>query len=475
MSNSLSRSGERLTLTYAHRGNLALKVDVYPFTQKEPTTSSASSFPPQYPFVLFLHSCPTNPFFAGSRRNIPSWLLNICHVNNWPLLSADYRLAPEASQSDTWKDVVDLWKFINDQNNGFNWSIESAGPGSEADSGSCSLGEGFQRLQSARGIDPRKASIFAMGGAAPLGIAAAALLDPSPISITLTCPIIDPNAPFYNTPRPHHPPPSTPAQEVRLRSNRIRQVLSRTGQSDQAITTAIESSHRGASTSHPTSLIKSWSENWPWWRFSRTSAPRRDSPEMKAGKERNGLYEVVMKSGRLAGVLQPDEAIRTEYLLDPKLNHMIKTPFPPILILSGGHDQFTDPQGPRRLSVLLQKLDPAAAALDRLLQAGLRREQRMHALNTARIQRQQQGTRSQSSPKDSIASQHTLFDPSQRFIHRIVSQAPHAFDAYAQREDKRYIGEFDAVQSFIGTWISYAALTSTPAQHKAPRRRHEKL
>lgn len=160
--------GERLTLTYATRGTLPLRVDIYPFAPLPSTTSKSSSFPPPLPFVLYLHSSPKNPFFAGSRRSVPPWLLAVCKQRGWPLLSADYRLAPEATLDDAWKDVQALWAFIADQGC-LNWSIQSAGGGSEADSGVVSLAEGFQALQQRRGVDASKGCIVAAGGAAYLG------------------------------------------------------------------------------------------------------------------------------------------------------------------------------------------------------------------------------------------------------------------------------------------------------------------
>lgn len=159
---------ERVTLTYAWRGELPLKVDIYPFATPFVATSTASSFPPPSPFVLFLHSSPTNPGFSGSRAIIPPWLLTTCSKRGWPLLSADYRLAPEATLSHSWQDIQSLWSFIADEA-GLNWSLMSTGAGSEADTGTHTLGPGFVALQQRAGIDVSKAIIVAGGGSAYLG------------------------------------------------------------------------------------------------------------------------------------------------------------------------------------------------------------------------------------------------------------------------------------------------------------------
>lgn len=155
---------ERLTLTYGYRQRLPLKVDIYPFQLRQASTSSASSFPPPSPFILYLHSTPDNPFFGGSRQLVPPWLVSVCAERGWPLLSADYRLAPEATLTEAWKDVQALWAFIQDEG-GMNWSIASAGGGSEADSGNVSLNEGFALLQQRGGVDATRGCLVASGSA----------------------------------------------------------------------------------------------------------------------------------------------------------------------------------------------------------------------------------------------------------------------------------------------------------------------
>lgn len=433
-------SGERLTLTYTNRSNLALKVDVYPFTSKTPPTSSASSFPPQLPFILYLHSSATNPFFSGSKRDIPPWLLSLCSQKGWPLLCPDYRLAPEASVVETVEDIKEVWKFITDQA-GLNWCLDSAGAGSEVDTGSVDLNEGFVRLQHSNGVDPMRGCVVASGASAHLAAVAVGQLDPRPAAVVLTTPILDPNAQFYNTPRPVIPT----THPSRKRSQRIQAVLSRVGAVQDAIVAA---SDRAQTVDAAQSLTSAW----PWRRL-RTNT-HADKEEHKAAKERAGVYEAVLRSGRLAAVLQPEVALH-----DVLARH--NAPYPPTLLLSAADDQYADPLGHTAFLQLLRKAHPEGAALDDLLDAGLQRKQR---LTTAPVQ-------------------HELFEPSRRIILRIVpTPAQHAFHARCQRQDERYAGEFDAIEAFLQTWISYAPNASPHSSsssnintQRRQRRRHEKL
>lgn len=161
-------AAERLTVSYAQRGPLPLQLDLYPFAPRTPSTSASSSFPPPSSFVLYLHSAPRNPFFAGSKRQVPPWLLTVCRDQGLPLLSADYRLAPEATLSDSWDDLRLLWSFIADEG-GLNWAIKSAGGGSEADTGLNILADGHAALQHRGGVDAGQSCIVASGAAAYLG------------------------------------------------------------------------------------------------------------------------------------------------------------------------------------------------------------------------------------------------------------------------------------------------------------------
>lgn len=441
--------GERLTLTYCTRGDVPLRVDIYPFTPATSTTSKSSSFPPPSPFILYLHSSPRNPFFAGSRRLVPPWLLAVCKQKGWPLLSADYRLAPEATLADSWEDVRSLWSFIADQG-GMNWCITSAGGGSEADSGAVSLADGFQALQQRGGVDATKGCVVAAGGAAYLGALGGALLRPAPVSLVLTHPILDPASTWYTTPSP--PLPATPGSK--RRTKRLEAVLARAGQADKAIVAASDletyedQQDSSKSSSSNSNTIFGWDPSR--WR-SRMTSRSKERPGQIHGKERSSLYAAVRRSGQLPQILQPP--YRLADVVAGKCGVASNTPYPPLLLLSAGDDEYIDPLGAAQFLNSLRAADPAAAALDRLLERSLAHTQRG------------------GSPRDTVpiatanansTAKHgeELFDPTRRFLQRVVldRRARHGFDMLVWRNDERFAGEFDAIEGFLANWIHMASL-----------------
>ncbi|CAO1619332.1 unnamed protein product [Parajaminaea phylloscopi] len=424
-----SLASERLTLTYATRGDLPLCVDVYPFALPVVTASTGSSFPLLAPFVLFLHSSPKNPFFSGFRRLIPQWLLAICRDRGWPLVSPDYRLAPEADLSDSWTDLQSLWDFLADEG-GLNWSIKSAGGGSEADTGSSMLNDGFQALQHRGGLDASKCCVVATGGAAYLAALGAALLRPAPLALVLLNPILDPSASFYAAPTS---PAASATTVVKRRSKRLEGVLGRTGSKGQAIVCAIDVD---GSTEHATGL-RGWEP--PWWRMKYSG--RKAKAGHKEGKERSHLFATVLASGRLANVLQPP--VHLQRLLTTS-RAGTNVPYPPVFSLAGERDASIDPCGPTAFLDCLRSCDPAAAALDSLLSRSIAHQSGQGPCDTHR--------------KPAANSDAELFEPLHRFIHRTVPNAQHGFDAFALRDDHRYVGEFDAIEAFLANWFELAQL-----------------
>lgn len=506
--------GERLTLTYTTRGSLPLRVDIYPFVARPPATSTSSSFPPPSPFVLYLHSSPRNPCFAGSRRSVPPWLFSVCKKNGWPLLSADYRLAPEATLADSWSDLQALWAFIEDEG-AMNWAIASAGGGSEADSGLVTLGDGLTSLQQRGGIAAHKGCIVAPGGTSYLGaigcvfrwctfdltspytdlaicplpdihlrthLDSGAMLKPAPLAIFLTHPILDPTAPFYTRPSP----PLPPSPAVKRRIARLQSVLAKAGQVKEAIAEASDLDPHGRDSPNRS--------NWDpaaWWR---SRAAKKDRIGHVQGRERQSLYAVVLRSGQLARLLEPP--VRLDELTamttsSAKTQTPVNRPFPPIMILNSVDDTFIDVSAPDRFLQSLRNADPAATVMDHLLDLGLEEQMKQSAraanvsaatakanAAAAHPSRRARGSDSKSTAT-TAPSTGELFDPSRRFIHRTISKAFHGFDCMAQRDDERFAGEFDAAEAFLANWIGYAEVSERAAlsemQQRRRTKRHEKL
>ncbi|CAO1615876.1 unnamed protein product [Jaminaea pallidilutea] len=474
--------GERLTLTYTTRGSLPLRVDIYPFAARPPATSTSSSFPPPSPFVLYLHSSPRNPCFAGSRRSVPPWLFSVCKKNGWPLLSADYRLAPEATLSDSWSDLQALWAFIEDEG-AMNWAIASAGGGSEADSGLVTLGDGLTSLQQRGGIAAHKGCIVAPGGTSYLGAIGGAMLKPAPLAIFLTHPILDPTAPFYTRPSP----PLPPSPAVKRRIARLQSVLAKAGQVQEAIAEASDLDPHGRDSPNRS--------NWDpaaWWR---SRAAKKDRIGHVQGRERQSLYAVVLRSGQLARLLEPP--VRLDELTamttsSAKTQTPVNRPFPPIMILNSVDDTFIDVSAPDRFLQSLRNADPAATVMDHLLDLGLEEQMKQSAraanvsaatakanAAAAHPSRRARGSDTKSTATAAPSSTGELFDPSRRFIHRTISKAFHGFDCMAQRDDERFAGEFDAAEAFLANWVGYAEVSERAAlsemQQRGRTKRHEKL
>lgn len=80
--------------------NLDLKVDIiYPSSLK--FVSAA---------VLYLHGGGLTGF---DRELLPPHIAQSCLLRNWPIISADYRLMPQASAQDMLDDVISAHSFVN--------------------------------------------------------------------------------------------------------------------------------------------------------------------------------------------------------------------------------------------------------------------------------------------------------------------------------------------------------------------------
>ncbi|EQB53620.1 hypothetical protein CGLO_06635 [Colletotrichum gloeosporioides Cg-14] len=100
MSSQALRGAHRLTKTkhvFAHH-NIPLECDVY----------SAEDYPATSPVFLYFHS---GGLVTGSRSCVPPWLAQVCFRNKWPLVSASYRLLPQAKASGLLEDARAAYKF----------------------------------------------------------------------------------------------------------------------------------------------------------------------------------------------------------------------------------------------------------------------------------------------------------------------------------------------------------------------------
>ncbi|GAW11795.1 hypothetical protein ANO14919_011470 [Xylariales sp. No.14919] len=88
---------DRLTFTYATH-QIPLECDVY----------SSSTYPPDSPVFLFFHA---GGLVRGARNCVPPWLVQVCIYRQWPLISASYRLFPQANGESLLEDVTAAYEF----------------------------------------------------------------------------------------------------------------------------------------------------------------------------------------------------------------------------------------------------------------------------------------------------------------------------------------------------------------------------
>ncbi|KAF6807715.1 endomembrane protein 70-like protein [Colletotrichum sojae] len=94
------RVGPRLIKTchvYALH-TIPLECDVY----------AAGDYPSTSPVFLYFHS---GGLVTGSRAYVPPWLVQVCFRNKWPLISASYRLLPQARASGLLEDARAAYAF----------------------------------------------------------------------------------------------------------------------------------------------------------------------------------------------------------------------------------------------------------------------------------------------------------------------------------------------------------------------------
>ncbi|KAI3541573.1 hypothetical protein CSPX01_07381 [Colletotrichum filicis] len=87
----------KTTLVFSQR-TIPLECDVY----------SSVEYPLIAPVFLYFHS---GGLVSGSRECVPPWLVQVCFKNQWTLISASYRMLPQAKASGLLQDATDAYSF----------------------------------------------------------------------------------------------------------------------------------------------------------------------------------------------------------------------------------------------------------------------------------------------------------------------------------------------------------------------------
>lgn len=90
------------TFTFKSVESIDLKLDVY----------IGKSATPKNPSVLFFHG---GGLVSYDRKSIAPHIVQACLVRGWPLISADYRLLPQATADELLEDVCDAYRFVDKQ------------------------------------------------------------------------------------------------------------------------------------------------------------------------------------------------------------------------------------------------------------------------------------------------------------------------------------------------------------------------
>ncbi|KAF8218334.1 Alpha/Beta hydrolase protein [Mycena galopus ATCC 62051] len=69
---------------------------------------SAAHYPSDGPVFLYFHA---GGLVTGARSTVPPWLVQTCHSRQWPLLSASYRLLPQARGPELFADARAAYEF----------------------------------------------------------------------------------------------------------------------------------------------------------------------------------------------------------------------------------------------------------------------------------------------------------------------------------------------------------------------------
>ncbi|KAL2062506.1 hypothetical protein VTL71DRAFT_6772 [Oculimacula yallundae] len=99
----------RTTHTFKTASSLPISLDIY-----TPSSRSQASKPylPTNPVILFLHG---GGLVSHSRRLLHPHIVQSSLLRNWPLISADYRLFPQATAEEMFGDVHDAYRFVREK------------------------------------------------------------------------------------------------------------------------------------------------------------------------------------------------------------------------------------------------------------------------------------------------------------------------------------------------------------------------
>lgn len=152
------------TFTYKTVDSCEIKLDLYlpPSTTQEPT-----------PVLLRLHG---GGLLQGNRAGVPPHMLRGISKYNYALVSADYRLAPQASVSEILSDVLDCLAFIR------NDLAKHVEPGL---------------------LDTSRIAVVGSSAGGYLALLAALYAEPKPAVVMAIYPITNPLGAFFRAPQPH--------------------------------------------------------------------------------------------------------------------------------------------------------------------------------------------------------------------------------------------------------------------------------
>jgi acetyl esterase/lipase len=95
----------KTTHTYAHTSSGDLKLDVY--LPPDPSVIDIS-----VPAFIYFHG---GGLVAYSREFIPIHMVQSCIRRNWPLISVDYNLLPQAKGKDLVSNIQDAYTFVREK------------------------------------------------------------------------------------------------------------------------------------------------------------------------------------------------------------------------------------------------------------------------------------------------------------------------------------------------------------------------
>lgn len=96
------------THVYKTAGSLEIVLDIY----TRASDLSDKRYNDTTPVVLFFHG---GGVVSHDRRLLPPHIPQSCLLRGWPLVSADYRLFPQATGLDLLEDVTDAYKFVREK------------------------------------------------------------------------------------------------------------------------------------------------------------------------------------------------------------------------------------------------------------------------------------------------------------------------------------------------------------------------